>query len=152
MGHLDDVGEADGWLCWLCDEPVDRDMPSNDPRSASVDKRITNARAKKNKKSKTELPPDRLAHKGCNTNKGANDPIIAWPKHLIVVDPASIIAAADRLERKGGREAMARCPTQQDADAAAEWLVDRLSRLSPGLKLSSQVIPAGGQFLVSVTT
>ena len=49
MGHLDDVGEADGWLCWLCDERVDRNMPSNDPRSASVDKRITKARAKKKK-------------------------------------------------------------------------------------------------------
>lgn len=152
MGHLDDVGEADGWRCWLCDEPVDRDMPSRDPRSASVDKRITKARAKKKKKDKTELSPDRLAHKGCNTNKGASDPVIPWPEHLIVVDPASSIAAAERLERKGGREAMARCPTQQDADAAAEWLIDRLSRLSPGLNVSSQIMSTGGQFLISLTT
>ncbi|MGB7347136.1 MAG: hypothetical protein WBD20_23135 [Pirellulaceae bacterium] len=152
MGHLDDVGEADGWRCWLCDEPVDRDMPSNDPRSASVDKRITKARAKKKKQDKTQLPPDRLAHKGCNTNKGASDPVIIWPEHLIVVDPASIIAAAERLERKGGREAMARCPTQEDADAAAAWLIDRMSRLSPGLNVSSQIASTGGQYLVSLTT
>lgn len=152
MGHLDDVGEADGWLCWLCDEPVDRDMPSNDPRSASVDKRITKARAKRKKQDKTGLPPDRLAHKGCNTNKGASDPIIAWPEHLIVVEPASIIAAAERLERKGGREAMARCPTQQVAEAAAAWLIDRMSRLSPSLKVNSQITSTGGQYLISLTT
>ena len=114
MGQLDDVGEADGWRCWLCDEPVDRDMPSSDPRSASVDTRLTKARAKKKRKQDKSGPlPQRLAHKGCNTGKGANDPVVAWPDHLILVDPAPIIAAAERLERKGGREAMARCPTQQ---------------------------------------
>lgn len=152
MGHLDEVGDADGWRCWLCDEPVDRDMSPNDPRSPTVDKRITKARAKKKKLNKTGLPPERLAHKGCNTNKGATDPVIPWPEHLIVVEPASIIAAAERLERKGGREAMARCPTQQDAEAAAEWLIDRMSRLSPGLKVSSLITSTGGQYLISLTT
>jgi len=152
MGHLDDVGEADGWRCWLCDEPVDRDMSPNDPRSPTVDKRITKARAKKKKQKKTEVPPERLAHKGCNTNKGATDPVVPWPDHLIVVEPASIIAASERLERKGGREAMGRCPTEQDAEAAAEWLIDRMSRLSPGLQVSSLITSAGGQFLVSLTT
>ena len=152
MGHLDDVGEADSWRCWLCDEPVDRDMSPNDPRSATVDKRITKARAKKKKLNKTGLPPERLAHKGCNTNKGATDPVIPWPEHLIVVEPASIIAAAERLERKGGREAMGRCPTQQDAEAAAEWLIDRMSRLSPELKVSSLITSTGGQYLISLTT
>ncbi len=153
MGQLDDVGEADGWRCWLCDEPVDRDMPSSDPRSASVDTRLTKARAKeKRKQDKLGLLPQRLAHKGCNTGKGAIDPVVAWPDHLIVVDPAPIIAAADRLERKGGREAMARCPTHQDAEETAAWLVDRLSRLAPDLVVNSQIISTGGQFLVSLTT
>lgn len=150
MGHLDDIGEADGWRCWLCDEPVDRNMSPNDPRGASVDKRITKARAKKKKQNKTGLPPERLAHKGCNTNKGASDPVVPWPAHLIVVEPASIIAAAERLERKGGREAMARCPTQQDAEAAAEWLIDRMSRLAPELNVGSLITSTGGQFLVSL--
>ncbi len=152
MGQLDDVGEADGWRCWLCDEPVDRDMPSSDPRSASVDTRLTKARAKKKRKQdKSGLLPQRLAHKGCNTGKGAIDPVVAWPDHLILVDPAPIIAAAERLERKGGREAMARCPTHQDAEETAAWLVDRLSRLAPGLAVNSQIISTGGQFLVSLS-
>ncbi len=153
MGQLDDVGEADGWRCWLCDEPVDRDMPSSDPRSASVDTRLTKARAKKKRKQdKLGLLPQRLAHKGCNTGKGAVDPVVTWPDHLIVVDPAPIIAAAERLERKGGREAMARCPTHQDAEETAAWLVDRLSRLAPGLVVNSQIASTGGQFLVSLST
>jgi hypothetical protein len=153
MGQLDDVGEADGWRCWLCDEPVDRDMPSSDPRSASVDTRLTKARAKKKRKQdKQGLPPQRLAHKGCNTGKGAIDPVVAWPDQLIVVDPAPIIAAAARLERKGGREAMARCPTQEDAEETAVWLVDRMSRLAPDLAVNRQITSTGGQYLVSLYT
>jgi len=102
MGQLDDVGEADGWRCWLCDGPVDRNIPPNDPRSATVDKRATTAKLKAKKKNKT------------------------------------------------GREAMGRCPTEQDAEAAAEWLVDRMSRLSPDLKVSCPITPTGGQYLISL--
>ena len=71
-----------------------------------------------------------------------------WPDHLFVVDPAPIIATVERLERKGGREAMARCPSEADADEAAAWLVDRISRLEPGLEVTAEVEPGGGQYLV----
>ncbi|TWU48869.1 hypothetical protein Poly51_47730 [Rubripirellula tenax] len=152
MGQLQDVGEADGWRCWLCDEPVDRTMPPNDPRAPSLDTRISKGRAKKKKQDKGSLPTERLAHKGCNTGKGANDPVVPWPDHLIVVDPAPLIAAAERLERKGGREAMARCPTRSDADAVAAWLVGRFSRLSPELQVHTEIANTGGQFLVSLHT
>ncbi len=150
MGQLSNVGEADGWRCWLCDEPVDREMSPNDPRAASVDTRITKARAKKKKQGKGGLPTGRLAHKSCNTGKGANDPVVPWPDHLIVVEPAPIIAAAERLERKGGREAMARCPTREDAEMVAAWLLDRLSRLTPDLDVQTQIASTGGQYLVSL--
>jgi hypothetical protein len=150
MAQLDEVGQRDGWRCWLCDEPVDRQMSSNDPRGPSVDTRITKARAKKLKKEKSSAPPARLAHKGCNTGKGGIDPVVKWPEHLIISDPAPIIATVERLQRKGGREAMARCPTQKDAEQAAEWLVDRISRLEPELAVNSRIDSAGGQFLVSL--
>jgi hypothetical protein len=150
MSQLDDIGEKDGWRCWLCDEPVDREMSSNDPRAASVDTRVTKARAKKLKKSKSGLPAERLAHLACNTGKGTQDPVIQWPEHLIVVDPAPIIATAERLERRGGREAMARCPTKPDAEQVAAWLIDRLSRLQPGLAVNSRIDSAGNEFLVSL--
>lgn len=149
MSQLDEIGELDGWRCWLCDEPVDRDMPSRDPRGASIDSRITKARAKK-KKGKTAPLPERLAHIGCNTGKGANEPVVPWPEHLFVIDPVAIIPTTDRLERKGGREIMARCPTMEDAELTAAWLVDRISRLHPNLDLESRIDEGGGQFMVSL--
>ena len=150
MGRLSEVGEADGWRCWLCDEPVDPQMAPNDPRGASVDTCLTKARAKTRKHDKGNFPPERLAHKSCNTGKGANDPVVPWADHLIVADPAPIIAAAERLERKGGREAMARCPTRADAEIVAAWLVDRFSRLCRGLKVRVEIATTGGQYLVSL--
>ena len=145
MSRLDEVGDRDGWRCWLCDEPVDRAMSVNDARGPSVDTRITKSKAKN--KGATDKP-ERLAHRGCNTMKGAIAPVVAWPDHLFVVDPAAIIGSVERLGRKGGREIMARCPTRGDAQQAAAWLVDRLSRLEPDLAVIADVEAGGGQFLV----
>lgn len=153
MSDLDEVGDRDGWRCWLCDESVDRDMPSSDPRGASVDSRITKARAKKKSKKNPGIDgllPERLAHIGCNTGKGGREPVVPWPDHLFVIDPVAIIPTAERLERKGGREIMARCPTEQDATETAAWLIDRLSRLHPDMDLSSRVDEGGGQYMVSL--
>ena len=145
-GRLDIIGERDGWRCWLCDEPVDPEMSVNDPRGPSIDTRITDRRAKKNK-GKQETP-DRLAHRGCNTGKGSVKPVVEWAEHLFVGDPAVIITSVERLARKGGREVMGRCPTHDDADAAADWLVDRVSRLEPELDVDAVVESGGGQYLV----
>jgi hypothetical protein len=149
MSRLDEVGEADGWRCWLCDEPVDASMSVNDPRGPSIDLRTTKAKAKASAKVRgSTAGQERLAHRSCNTGKGAVAPVVPWPDELFVVDPAPIIATVERLGRKGGREAMARCPSRADADATAAWLVDRVSRLEPGLAVASEVEPGGGQFLV----
>ena len=142
MGKLDEVGDSDGWRCWLCDEPVDRQMSVNDARGPSIDSIVTKAKAK------SAAAPERLAHRGCNTRKGAVTPVVSWPDHLFVVDPAPIIASVDRLQRKGGREIMARCPTRADAAEAASWLLDRLSRLRPDLSPTVDVEAGGGQFMV----
>lgn len=128
------MGEADGWRCWLCDEPVDPDKSVNDARGPSVDSR--------------KGGPERLAHRACNTRKGAVTAVIPWPDALFVVDPAPIIPSVERLGRKGGREIMARCPTLADGQEAASWLVDRLSRLRPDLAVTTDVEPGGGQFLL----
>ncbi|MEU1076124.1 MULTISPECIES: hypothetical protein [unclassified Streptomyces] len=143
MSLLGDVGERDGWRCWVCDEAVDPDKSVNDPRGPSVDSRTVDRKAK---------VAERLAHRGCNSRKGAVKVVIAWPEHLYVVDPAPLIAVGDRLERKGGREVVGRCPTRKDAEEAADWLVDRFSRLLPGLPVTAGVEAGGGQFLVSLTT
>ena len=146
MSRLTEVGDADGWRCWLCDEPVDPDMSVNDPRGPSLDTRITKAKAKAK-----GAPVERLAHRGCNTGKGASSPEVPWADHLFVVDPAPIIATTERLERKGGRELVARCPSRKDAQEAADWLVDRFSRLAPGLPVTASVDAGGGQFLVALS-
>jgi hypothetical protein len=145
MSRLDEIGERDGWRCWLCDEPVDPDMSVNDPRGPSIDSRTTKAKSKGNSAGSDQ---ERLAHRGCNTKKGAVTAVVAWPDHLFVVDPAPIIASVDRLSRKGGREVMARCPTRADGEDAAAWLLDRVARLRPDLSMTTEVEPGGGQFLL----
>ena len=151
MTRLDDIGQADGWRCWLCDEAVDPDMSVNDDRGPSIDS-MTTARKAKGKGTESIFGSERLAHRGCNTKKGAVAPVVEWPKELFVSDPASIVTSTERLARKRGSEAMGRCPTEADADAAAEWLVDRLSRLAPSLDVESRIQAGGGQFLVVLTS
>lgn len=127
----------------MCDEPVDPDKSVNDPRGASVDSRTSDRKAK---------VAERLAHRGCNTRKGAVKVVIAWPDHLYVAEPAPLITVAARLGRKGGREVVGRCPTRQDAQETADWLVDRFSRLAPELPVTANIETGGGQFLVILAT
>lgn len=137
---LDEVGERENWRCWLCDEPVDPEMSVNDPRGPSIDSINT---AKKGKGG-----PERLAHRACNTKKGAVKPVVPWSDALFVVDPAPIIGVVEQLTRKPGRVAVARCPTKDDAQAASDWLLDRLSRLASELALTAKIEPGGGGFLL----
>ncbi len=151
MNRLEDVGAADGWRCWLCDEPVDPEMSVNDPRGPSVDMIVTKAKSKA-KSGRSVVGENRLAHRACNTKKGAVSAVVEWDTELFVVDPAPILGTVERLARKGGREVMARCPTAADGEAAASWLADRISRLAPGLTTEAAVEPGGGQFLVVLRT
>jgi hypothetical protein len=149
MSSLHDVGDRDGWRCWLCDEPVDPDASVNAARGPSVD----SGEAARVAKGKKPVPgPERLAHRACNTRKGAVQPVVAWPAHLFVFDPAPIVGTVQRLSRKGGREVVGRCPTRPDAETAGAWLLDRLSRFAPDVRLTTSVEPGGGQFLLVLQT
>ncbi len=120
-------------------------MNVNDGRGPSIDSLTT---AKKAKGKSSAVGVERLAHRYCNTRKGAIAAVVRWPEHLFVIDPAPIFTSVERLQRKAGREIMARCPTRADADEAAAWLADRVSRLSPELGAVAEVEPGAGQFLV----
>ncbi|MCW2778019.1 MAG: hypothetical protein JWN17_1744 [Frankiales bacterium] len=146
MATLTEVGERDGWRCWLCDQPVDPDASVNSDLGPSVD----GGAVVKGKKGPTGV--ERLAHRACNTRKGAVKPVVAWSPDLFVVDPAPLVATVERLSRKGGREVVARCPSRADADQAAAWLLDRLSRFAPDLALRTEVEAGGGQFLLVLRT
>jgi len=147
MSTLTEVGERAGWRCWLCDEPVDPTLSSNDSRGPSVDS--IGAAVKGRKAVKGE---ERLAHRACNTRKGAVTPVVPWPSTLFVADPAPIVAVVERLVRKGGREVVGRFPSREDAELAGAWLLDRLSRLSPALGVETSVEPGGGQFMLVLRT
>jgi hypothetical protein len=151
--RLDEIGERDGWRCWLCDEAVDPDMSVNDPRGPSIDSRTTERKAKAkgtrtNSAAGARTGQERLAHRACNTGKGSTKPVIEWPAHLFVADPAVILTTVDRLQRKGGREVVGRCVDRDDASKTAEWIVDRISRLEPSLAVAADVESGGGQYLV----
>ncbi|CAN5432702.1 hypothetical protein BH11ACT1_BH11ACT1_00140 [soil metagenome] len=146
MSTLHEVGEHDAWRCWLCDEAVDPDASVNADRGPSID----GGAAPKGKKAPAGA--ERLAHRACNTRKGAVKPVVPWAAHLFVVEPAPIVSAIERLTRKGGREVVARCPSRADADEAAAWLLDRVSRFAPALRVATQVEAGGGQFLLVLRT
>jgi hypothetical protein len=147
VSQLEEVAERDGWRCWVCDEPVDPRTSVNDARGPSIDSRT----AKPKKAVKDFAGAERLAHRACNTRKGAVTAVIPWPSNLLIIDPAPLAGVAERLDRKGGREIVARCPDRRDAQTAAEWLEDRFSRLAPGMPVTASVDTGGGQFLVALT-
>lgn len=151
MSDLNEVGARDGWRCWLCDEPVDPEASVNADRGPSVDSGAA-GKAGASKGKRGSAGGERLAHRSCNTQKGKIAPVVPWSAELFVVDPAPIVATVDRLTRKGGQEVVARCPTRSDADEAAAWLLDRLSRFAPDLALSTQVDEGGGQYLLKLRT
>jgi len=145
MRDLSELGQRDGWICWLCDTPVDPDASVNSDLGPSADS-FFDAHAKKGVSS-----PGRLAHRSCNTMKGKKAPVVPWAKDLFVSDPAPIFESVQRLSKKAGREAVARCPTEQDANQASLWLLDRVSRLAPGVVFATQVTPGGGQYLLTLS-
>jgi hypothetical protein len=150
MAQLEDIAQQDGWRCWVCDESVDRATSVNDPRGPSVDSRTAASRSGK-RASADFAGGERLAHRACNTRKGAVTPLIPWPTVHPVIDPAPLLAVAERLDRKGGREVVARCADRANAQQAADWLVDRFSRLAPALAVTASVDSGGGQFLIALT-
>jgi hypothetical protein len=145
MSDITTVGDGDTWLCWLCDQPVDPDASVNSDLGPSVDSYA----ATRVKKGASAV--ERLAHRACNTMKGKISPVVRWSPELFVVDPSPIFEAVERLRAKGGREIVARCPDEEDARQASEWLLDRVSRLAPDLSLSTLISPGGGQFMLYLT-
>jgi hypothetical protein len=144
MSDLTAIGEQDKWICWLCDKPVDPDASVNSDLGPSVDS-FAATRVKKG-----AVAIERLAHRQCNTQKGKIAPLILWSKDVFVVDPSPIFESVERLRKKGGREVIARCPGEQEATEASEWLLDRLGRLAPDLEFETQITAGGGQFLLAL--
>lgn len=144
MSDLTAVGDKDNWTCWLCDKVVDQDASVNSDLGPSVDS-FAATRVKKG-----AVAIERLAHRQCNTQKGKISPVVPWSKDVFVVDPSPIFETVERLRKKGGRENIARCPGQREADEASDWLLDRLQRLAPELELSTEIKSGGGQYVLAL--
>jgi hypothetical protein len=144
MSDLNSIGEQDGWLCWLCDQPVDSEASTNSDLGPSVDN-FASTRVKKG-----NAAVERLAHRQCNTMKGKIAPVVPWSKELLVVDPSPIFETVERLRKKGGREIIARCPDEQDAQKASDWLLERLNRLAPDLQFTTEIKSGGGQCVLAL--
>ncbi|MDE2386828.1 MAG: hypothetical protein KGL77_03950 [Actinomycetales bacterium] len=142
MSDLNVVGDLAAWRCWLCDAPVDPDASTNSDLGPSID----NFAAAKAKKGASAV--ERLAHRACNTMKGKIAPVVPWSPDLFVVDPSPIFESVERLKAKGGREVVARCPSKDDAEQAAAWLLDRLTRLAPDSRFETQINEGGGQYML----
>lgn len=144
MSDLNAVGEQDNWICWLCDKPVDQNASVNSDLGPSVDS-FAATRVKKG-----VAAVERLAHRQCNTMKGKIAPVVPWSKEVFVVDPSPIFETVERLRKKGGREIIARCPGEQEANEASEWLLDRLGRLAPELSFETEINSGGGQYVLAL--
>jgi hypothetical protein len=144
MSDLNTVGDSDNWICWLCDKKVDQEASVNSDLGPSVDS-FAATRVKKG-----AVAVERIAHRQCNTMKGKIAPVVPWSKDLFVVDPSPIFETVERLRKKGGREIIARCPGEQEANQASEWLLDRLFRLAPDLSFETQISSGGGQYVLAL--
>ena len=151
--RLDEIGEIDGWRCWLCDEPVDPDMSVNDPRGPSIDSRTTErakAKAKGTGKGKGKgTGQERLAHRACNTGKGAVEPGGAVARR-----PVHRRCRRDHRHRRPACHARADARSSVDAPTATTPACRRAGsstgsrRLEPDLDVTSEIEAGGGQYLV----
>ncbi len=128
MANLEDLGDQDGWLCWLCGEDVPQKAKPNDPNQPVADRVEAAAKGDRGR------GRVRLAHKRCNDLRKGRPPSIAWPERFSVADAPELLQSLTRLAKGKSRsgEVVAMCPGPQEAEAAAAWVVPVATTLFPG--------------------
>ncbi|WP_392671322.1 HNH endonuclease [Streptomyces sp. LN785] len=66
----EEIGDRDGWVCGLCEDPVDRTRQRPDPRSPSLDHIRTIAAGGTHTRDNV-----RLTHWGCNHERNDSTPL-----------------------------------------------------------------------------
>ncbi len=133
------IGERDGWTCWLCGHRVDPHAPIGSPSSPTVDHVVPRSRGGSN-----DVANLRLAHRRCNGRRGNHLPELGWPddfglldapplwrslRHLIPSESAGNTrrrrskrrAARKRASAAGQGIVVALAPTAETAEAAGNW-------------------------------
>ncbi len=122
------VALRDGWVCWLCDGPVDPAAPVGSAGHATVDHVVPRSRGGSNDPSNL-----RLAHRRCNMARANHLPELEWPSSLAPLDASSLWQSIARcLARPGPGEIVALFPHDELAAQAAAWAVERAEELVPG--------------------
>ncbi|MDP9396578.1 MAG: HNH endonuclease [Actinomycetota bacterium] len=135
---LDQLGERDGWRCWICGGDVDRAAPRSGPGSPSIDHVLPRARG-----GTSERGNLRLAHRWCNGQRGSRLPELDWPPELVAAQPAPLWPVVQRAVRRPGEwELVGLLPTAERADRARCWLAETLSSVLGG-HWEVDVQPAG---------
>jgi len=116
------LGDRDGWVCWLCGNGVDADAARGAPYAGSIDHVVPRA------KGGGDEPANlRLAHRSCNGRRGSRLPELDWPRDLPVVDATPLWPVVQRaLRRRGDWEGVGVLPTGAVAREAVGWLSDTL--------------------------
>jgi hypothetical protein len=128
MADLDALGDQDGWLCWLCGDPVPQKAKPNDPNQAVADQVTPAAKGDRGR------GLVRLAHKRCNDLRKGRPPSISWPQRFGVADAPELLSSLTRLDKGKSRsgEVVAMCVDAPSATAAAAWVVPLATTLFPG--------------------
>jgi hypothetical protein len=122
------LAARDGWVCWLCEGPVDPEAPPGTAAAGTVDHVVPRSRGGDSDPSNL-----RLAHRRCNGARGHHLPELAWPDDVEVIDAVPLWTALARLVRRpGSSELVAVVGTQQRAEDAAGWARRRAERFLGG--------------------
>ena len=132
MSRIADLAERDGWVCWLCDSPIDPAANPGTPGAATVDHVVPKSRG-----GRTEPENLRLAHRRCNGARGNSLPELEWPSEFSLIDGAPLWQSLARIMKRRAPEVVAVAPTVELADAAASWARARLERFVGGQWVSS---------------
>lgn len=127
MGRIHELGDRDGWVCWLCEGAIDPDTPAGQPAAGTVDHVVPKSRG-----GRTEPSNLRLAHRRCNGQRGNDLPELRWPDRFMLTDPTSLWQSLARILKRRSPEIVAVAPTLELAADAGEWARHRAERFVGG--------------------
>ncbi len=126
--RIDDLGDRDSWVCWVCEGQVDGDCPVGSPHAASVDHVIPRSRGGTNDPANL-----RLAHRRCNGQRGSHLPELEWPAELGVHEPAPLWDVLQRAMRRRGDWEVVAAVAAHGAERAEHWLASAVASIvGPG--------------------
>lgn len=127
MTKVEDLAARDGWVCWLCERPIDPDAIVGSPARATVDHVVPKSRG-----GPTEPANLRLAHARCNGRRGNDLPELIWPDRFMLIDAAPLWQSLARILKRRSPEIIAVAPTRDLAVEAAAWATFRVERFVGG--------------------